>query len=187
MGLDDVIRTNIRFLQNSLVLILAVDSVLVPFGTDTGHQAKQAVAPAAAAPAPTTSTPEANTSSGSGGGIGATIKKIFRRGSSTHQVSTGQAGDAHATTTATSGAASAVSDETAVNPPLHSLEEHQQLAEETSDKTYPAYVHGNPVKYLVVPLGALDYKTITIKEDKGVWSIKVPVSVSVGQSTRFYD
>jgi hypothetical protein len=154
----------------------------VPFGADTGHQVKQAVTPAAAAPAPATSTSEAHTSSGSGGGIGATIKKIFRRTSSSHQGSTGQAGDAHATTTATSGAASAVSDETAVNPPLHSLEEHQQLAEETNEKAYPAYVHGNPVKYVVVPLGALDHKTITIKEDKGVWSVKVPVSISASNS-----
>jgi hypothetical protein len=164
-------------LQNSLVLIIAVDSLLVPYGTEVGHQAKQAVTPAPTTHAPAT-TSEANASSGSGGGIGATIKKIFRRGSSTNQATTDHAGDAHAATTATSGAASAVSDETAVNAPLHSLEGHQRLAEQTDDKSYPAYVHGTPVKYVVVPLGALDYKTITIKEDKGVWSVKVPVSRS---------
>ncbi|KAI5455416.1 hypothetical protein NCC49_000227 [Naganishia albida] len=161
---------------NSLVLIIAVDSLLVPYGTEVGHQAKPTLTPAATTHAPATTSPEANATSGSGSGIGATIKKIFRRGSSTQQVSTAQAGDAHATTAARSGAESAVSDDTAVNAPLHSLEGHQQLAEETHDRSYPAYVHGNPVKYIVVPLGALDYRTITIKEEKGVWSVKVPVT-----------
>lgn len=159
-------------------MILAVDSHLVPFGLpeETRHQVRRAstagTAPAAAAPA---AHPETEHGSGGGGGIGATIKKIFRRTSSSAQGTAAHAGDAHPSTT--SGAESAVSDETAVNAPLNSLEGHHQLEEQTQDKSYPAYVHGSPVKYIVVPLGALDYKTITIKEEKGVWVVKVPVSV----------
>lgn len=157
------------------MIILAVDSVLVPFGSEAAHRAKQAAAPTTSAPPATPGSPEPNTSSG--GGIGATIKKIFRR-PSTQPTTTAQAGETHATT-APSGAESAVSDDTAVNAPATSLEGHHQLAEQTDDKSYPAYVNGNPVKYIVVPLGALDYKTISIKEDKGVWTLKVPVGGSV--------
>ncbi|GHJ86008.1 hypothetical protein NliqN6_2410 [Naganishia liquefaciens] len=161
---------------NNLVLILAVDSHLVPFGTYDEHQHQfkrrpsSNTAPTAAAPA---THPEAEHSSG-GGGIGATIKKIFRRSSSSQQGTTAHGTDVHPTTT--SGAESAVSDETAVNAPLNTLEGHHQLDEQVHDKSYPAYVHGEPVKYIVVPLGALDYKTITLKEEKGVWVVKVPVT-----------
>jgi hypothetical protein len=162
---------------NSLVLTLAVDSVLVPFGSGD-HQAKPNAAAGPSATSPTTTGTEAH--SGSGGGIGATIKKIFRRASSSQQGTSAQTSDAHATS-ATSGAQSAHSDETAVNAPLSTLEGHHQLTEQKQEKAFPAYVHGEPVKYVVVPLAALDYKTITIKEDKGVFVVKVPVTSHFGR------
>lgn len=169
------------FPQNSLVLALAVDSVLVPYGThDVGRQAKQAATTAASAAAGP-STTGATESHSSGGGIGEKIKNIFRRSSSSHTAA--HADDASGTATSTR-AESSVSDNTAVDAPLNSLEGHRQLAEQKHDESYPAYIHGAPVKYIVVPLSALDYKTITLKQDKGVWTLRVPVSRVISMHTR---
>lgn len=159
-------------LQNSLVVALAKDSVLVPFDSqDAGRQAKQAATAAASGP----HTTGATESHSSGGGIGEKIKNIFRRTSSSQQGTAAHADETSGATTATR-AESSVSENTAVDAPLNSLEGHHQLAEQKHDQSYPAYIHGAPVKYVVVPLSTLDYKTITLKQDKGVWTLRVPVS-----------
>ncbi|KAJ9098892.1 hypothetical protein QFC19_006231 [Naganishia cerealis] len=166
---------------NSLVVALAKDSVLVPYSSqDTGRQAKQAATSStstAAGPSTTGGTESHGAHTASGGGIGEKIKNIFRR-SSSHN--TGNVGDS-STAASTARAESSVSENTAVDAPLNSLEGHHQLAEQKHDLSYPAYINGAPVKYIVVPLTALDSKTISIKEDKKVWIVRVPVTGHLGR------
>ncbi|KAJ9123205.1 hypothetical protein QFC22_001398 [Naganishia vaughanmartiniae] len=165
---------------NSLVIALAVDSVLVPYGSqDAGRNAKQAATSATSATSGP-STTGATDSHSAGGGIGEKIKNIFRRTSSSHQGTAAHADETSGATTTTR-AESSVSENTAVDAPLNSLEGHHQLAEQKHDQSYPAYINGAPVKYIVVPLSALDYKTITLKHDKGVWTLRVPVTGHFGR------